>query len=122
MFEQVANDPFTAVALPIFALAVAVEAVWSANRNLALYDGKDFLVSMSMLLLSAIVDLLPKVAAFMLFIWLHELSPLRDIVVRQWWAWVLLFFLDDFIYYWFHRANHEVRLLWAGHVAHHSSQ
>ena len=31
------------------------------------------------------------------------------------------FFLDDFLYYWFHRANHEVRLFWAGHVPHHSS-
>ena len=41
---------------------------------------------------------------------------------RQWWAWLLLFLLDDFIYYWFHRANHEIRLLWAGHVPHHSSQ
>jgi sterol desaturase/sphingolipid hydroxylase (fatty acid hydroxylase superfamily) len=36
--------------------------------------------------------------------------------------WVLLFFLDDLTYYLFHRANHEVRLLWAGHVSHHNSQ
>jgi sterol desaturase/sphingolipid hydroxylase (fatty acid hydroxylase superfamily) len=33
----------------------------------------------------------------------------------------MLFFLDDFTYYWFHRLNHEVRLFWAGHVPHHSS-
>ena len=33
----------------------------------------------------------------------------------------MLFFLDDFVYYWFHRANHEVRFFWAGHVPHHSS-
>jgi len=33
-----------------------------------------------------------------------------------------LFFLDDFSYYWFHRSNHEIRLLWAGHVNHHSSE
>jgi sterol desaturase/sphingolipid hydroxylase (fatty acid hydroxylase superfamily) len=35
---------------------------------------------------------------------------------------LLLFLLDDFIYYWFHRANHEVRFMWAGHVNHHSSR
>jgi sterol desaturase/sphingolipid hydroxylase (fatty acid hydroxylase superfamily) len=28
----------------------------------------------------------------------------------------------DFMYYWDHRAGHEVRLLWAAHVVHHSSQ
>ena len=38
-----------------------------------------------------------------------------------WWAWVLLIFADDFTYYWFHRANHEVRILWAAHIVHHSS-
>ncbi len=41
---------------------------------------------------------------------------------NHWWAWIILFFLDDFIFYWFHRSAHEVRLLWAGHVNHHSSQ
>ena len=25
------------------------------------------------------------------------------------WAWVTIFFLDDFIYYWFHRISHECR-------------
>jgi sterol desaturase/sphingolipid hydroxylase (fatty acid hydroxylase superfamily) len=38
------------------------------------------------------------------------------------WAWVAIFFLDDFIYYWFHRASHECRFWWAAHVNHHSSQ
>jgi sterol desaturase/sphingolipid hydroxylase (fatty acid hydroxylase superfamily) len=38
------------------------------------------------------------------------------------WAWVLIFFLDDFIYYWFHRISHECRFWWAAHVNHHSSQ
>ena len=28
---------------------------------------------------------------------------------------------DDFTYYWFHRANHEIRVLWAAHIVHHSS-
>ncbi len=32
------------------------------------------------------------------------------------------FVLDDFIYYWWHRASHRVRWLWADHVNHHSSQ
>ena len=38
------------------------------------------------------------------------------------WSWVAIFFLDDFIYYWFHRISHECRLWWAAHVNHHSSQ
>ncbi|WP_308447582.1 sterol desaturase family protein [Chitinimonas viridis] len=30
--------------------------------------------------------------------------------------------LQDFLYYFFHRASHRVRWLWASHVAHHSSE
>jgi len=37
-------------------------------------------------------------------------------------AWVLLFFVEDFVYYAWHRASHEVRFLWAAHVNHHSSE
>ena len=32
------------------------------------------------------------------------------------------FLLQDFLYYWFHRASHRVRWLWASHVTHHSSE
>ena len=119
---QVSNDPLTAIILPMFVLAILIEVFVSHRQKLNLYQGKDFAVSIAMLLMASLVDAIPKVIAFMTFFVLHELSPLRDVVGRQWWAWTILFFLDDFIYYWFHRANHEVRLLWAGHVAHHSSQ
>ena len=119
--EQLAQDDLGGIALPIFVLAIVVEVLISKAKQLDLYRGKDFLVSMAMLIISAVIDFLPKAIAFLVFFQLHELSPLKDVVGRQWWAWVLLFFLDDFVYYWFHRANHEVRFFWAGHVPHHSS-
>jgi sterol desaturase/sphingolipid hydroxylase (fatty acid hydroxylase superfamily) len=37
-------------------------------------------------------------------------------------AWVALMLVWDFAFYWMHRAEHEVRLLWASHVTHHSSE
>jgi len=52
---------------------------------------------------------------------LYEVTPLR-IPDDAWWAWVALFFADDFSYYWFHRVSHESRLFWASHVVHHSSE
>jgi len=119
---QIANDPLALIFIPLFVLAIFIEASYSRWQGLGIYQGKDFLVSIVMLVFASLVDAIPKILAFVLFFVLHELSPLRDVVERQWWAWGALFLLDDLIYYWFHRANHEVRLLWAGHVAHHSSQ
>jgi sterol desaturase/sphingolipid hydroxylase (fatty acid hydroxylase superfamily) len=107
--------------VPVFLVAIVLEFIIDRRGNKGLYVGKDTMVSFSMGILSLIVEFIPKVLAFMLFLYLHEISPLRDIVGRQWWAWVLLVFAEDFSYYWFHRLNHEVRLFWAGHVSHHSS-
>lgn len=116
------EDDLSVFAVPVFLLAVVVEALWARQMGRRLYGLKDSFVSLSMLVASALVEILPRLAAVALMIQLHEISPLRDIVARQWWAWALLFLLDDFSYYWFHRFNHEVRLLWAGHVNHHSSE
>ena len=119
---ELSRDQLIFYALPIFLLAIIVELIISRNTHKQLYHGRDFAVSLSMMVASAIVEFVPKLLAFIAFIYLHEISPLKDIVGRQWWAWILLFFMDDFAYYWFHRLNHEVRLFWAGHVMHHSSQ
>jgi sterol desaturase/sphingolipid hydroxylase (fatty acid hydroxylase superfamily) len=91
------------------------------KEQLDWYTEKDTKASFWMMIITALVELLPKLLAFAAFYYLHEISPLKDIIQRQWWAWILLFVLDDFSYYWFHRSNHEVRLFWAGHVPHHSA-
>jgi sterol desaturase/sphingolipid hydroxylase (fatty acid hydroxylase superfamily) len=36
--------------------------------------------------------------------------------------WLLLLLAEDFVYYWLHRWDHEIRLFWAVHVTHHSSE
>lgn len=119
--SQLQNDKLIPFVIPIFLLSIGIEYWFSRQQYPELYQKKDFWVSISMGVLASIVEFLPKALAFMAFWYLHEHSPLRDVIQRQWWAWGLLFLLDDFTYYWFHRLNHEVRLFWAGHVPHHSS-
>ena len=38
------------------------------------------------------------------------------------WAFAAAMLAVDFAYYWFHRIHHVVRICWASHVTHHSSQ
>jgi len=117
----VAEDKLTVLVLPIFLLAIVLEKWYDHRHELKLYNNRDLFASLGMLIITGIVEFIPKVLAFVAFVSLHEISPLADIVGRQWWAWLVLVFLDDLSYYAFHRANHEVRLFWAGHVSHHSS-
>jgi sterol desaturase/sphingolipid hydroxylase (fatty acid hydroxylase superfamily) len=35
--------------------------------------------------------------------------------------WILVLILADFCQYWLHRFSHEVNILWAGHIVHHSN-
>lgn len=52
------------------------------------------------------------------FAWQHRLFtiPLDTPI-----AVVVLVILQDFFYYWFHRASHRIRWFWATHAIHHSS-
>ena len=38
------------------------------------------------------------------------------------WGWLFTFVVIDFVFYWYHRAQHRVRFMWCAHVVHHSSE
>jgi sterol desaturase/sphingolipid hydroxylase (fatty acid hydroxylase superfamily) len=57
---------------------------------------------------------------FEMFVLGYDVSPFR--IGESAWALIVLLVLNDFRFYWVHRANHKVRILWASHVNHHSSQ
>ena len=107
--------------LPVFLIALVIEFLFDRHSKLGLFEKQDTKASLWMMVFVGVVDIIPKFLAFIGFFLLYELSPLADVIQRQWWAWVLLFFLDDLTYYLFHRSNHEVRIFWAGHVSHHSA-
>jgi len=111
-------------AIPAFVLLLAVEFFsfrFAAREDLKGYEPQDTRASLSMGLGNVIINAGWKLVVLVIFAGLYELTPLR-VPEEAVWAWVLLFFLDDFAYYWFHRISHEVRLFWASHVVHHSSQ
>lgn len=107
-------------AIPFFLLLIAIELYvnWKEQRNL--YHSGEALSSIGMGLGSLVVNILMKALAFAFYTWLFQFR-LFDIG-WHWWSWVLILFADDFTFYWHHRLSHEIRILWAAHVQHHSSQ
>ena len=116
------KDDWVIFALPLFLTALLIEWVVAWRKSLALYERRDFMASMGVMLLTVVIDVLPKLGGVLLMFVCWEASPLKEVVSRAPAWWVILFFLDDLTYYSFHRATHEVRFLWAGHVSHHNSQ
>ena len=121
--------------VPCFIAFILLELTYSKTHgDDDLYEWKDFAASGFMGIGSAIIAPLIKViSAIVIFEFTYELfNPVGVSGVRTnilgyesfgyaWYIWLLCQFADDFTYYWFHRANHEIRILWAAHIVHHSS-
>ncbi|HEX7286316.1 MAG TPA: sterol desaturase family protein [Candidatus Angelobacter sp.] len=108
------------LAIPGFLLLVLAEVVAGAVMRRELYQLKDTAASLTMGVGNVIIGLGAKLVIFGVFAFVHKFAIFK--IGYTWWAWVLVFFTDDFTYYWFHRTSHECRLFWASHVVHHSSQ
>jgi sterol desaturase/sphingolipid hydroxylase (fatty acid hydroxylase superfamily) len=84
------------------------------------YERRDTWASLWMGLGNVVVAVATKAAALAVFFGAYQVRWFE--IGTGPWAWLLLFFAEDFCYYWFHRVHHEVRFFWAAHVNHHSSQ
>ncbi|NUP46579.1 MAG: sterol desaturase family protein [Catenulispora sp.] len=84
------------------------------------YAAKDTVTSLSMGIGSIVCNLGWGLVTVAAVAGTHTVSPWR--IQSSAASWIALFVAYDFCYYWEHRANHRVRILWASHVVHHSSR
>ncbi len=113
-------DPVIGAAVPFFFLLIGIEIWIRTKQDLPKYKSGDAWASIGMGVGSAIINLGVKTSVFVVFTLIYEWSPIK--LGGEWWVWILLFFADDFTFYLHHRSCHEIRLFWAAHVNHHSSQ
>jgi len=127
------TNPFV-YGVPAFIAFILLEISYShTHGDKELYVWKDFMASGAMGIGSAIIGPLIKLTVLIVvFNFTYELfNPIVDGVRMNimgyesfgyaWYVFLACQLADDFTYYWFHRANHEIRLLWAAHIVHHSS-
>ncbi|MFE9693029.1 sterol desaturase family protein [Micromonospora sp. NPDC005806] len=115
--------PAVLYAVPAFLLLIIIEAVsyrFLPDDEERGYELRDTTTSLSMGLGSQIIGVPWKLLTATLYAALWLVAPFH-LSPGDWWTWVIVFFADDLAYYWFHRLHHEVRVLWASHVVHHSS-
>lgn len=106
---------------PIFLICFTIELVYSIKKKLNLYTFKDTITNISLALMYQISDI--TVTVFLvktIYNWIY-IRGLHLFTNFTWYNILLLFILQDFLYYWFHRSAHRVRWIWASHVTHHSS-
>lgn len=113
------DNKILAVSIPIFILLIAIEAFIDYHQKRHLYLKEDFVASQLMGIGSLVIGGVMKFLALLLYTFIYQFRIFE--IGTEWWAWLILFFADDFTFYWHHRLSHEVRVLWAAHINHHSS-
>ena len=128
------RDP-VALAIPFFVLFLAIE--WIAARHLTEpqiddagrthppeggYEQRDARASVSMGLVSVATSAAWKALALVAYAAIYAYLAPWHLPVDAWYTWVILIVGVDFLFYWYHRIAHRVRVVWATHQAHHSSE
>ncbi len=117
-------------ALPVFGVCIAIEAAfyaWDARHEQQLDQERGYLAvdtrtSLSMGLGALGFMALFKALTLVLFTWLWVAVAPWHVPTDRWWFWPLLFVVVDLTWYCNHRFSHRVRIGWAAHQAHHSSE
>lgn len=114
------------IAIPAFLFLLLTEWFVGRWRGVEVFERKDTATSLTMGTGKLVIGL--GVDALLLILLVatrglgENLLKLPTIAMDQWWHWALAVVVFDFLFYWMHRSHHVVRVGWAGHVTHHSSQ
>lgn len=109
---------------PVFLLCLALEFFYlRKHRNLqsAQYTWADTISNGTLALLHEVSNAAFNgifVMAVFYVLYDYRLMDIETSVL----SFFALFLFQDFCYYWFHRAHHRIRYMWASHVVHHSSE
>ena len=121
--QNLDSNTIYTVGLPIAFGLILLEALFSAWKNKGYYHKGDSFGTLGLFIGNTLMVVLTKgiIFSFYLFLFQYNLFNISDIL-PSWAVWIAAFFLIDFTYYWYHRASHRVRFLWAIHMNHHSSE
>jgi len=117
--EQFLSNPQLLFFIPLILVAILVESFFYKKRYKKPYPWLESGTSLGVGLghqLTGVINRLLIQGVMASFVWNYRIFTMPDV----WWIYPALFFGLEFCYYWYHRASHEVFLLWATHSTHHS--
>ena len=109
-------------AIPVFFLLILFE-LWVAHaRGVTVYRLKDSLTSINVGMMSEFAKAMGGLLSVVMYALIAERYGAFVWDVSHPMTWISALLLYDFCYYWVHRTGHEINILWASHVVHHSSE
>jgi len=106
--------------IPIYAVLIPLEIILSNFHGWKFYSLKETVVNIYLNLTNAGVDLVLRGVAFAVLLFFYKFHPVVNWHPVVYWG--LLFLCEDVLFWLEHYVDHHVRLFWAVHVTHHSSE
>jgi sterol desaturase/sphingolipid hydroxylase (fatty acid hydroxylase superfamily) len=118
--DSVREQLLILISTPLYLVIIALELILSNYRHTRAYTWKDTFTNVYLMLMNGLLDLLFRGVYILVldYAWRHRMIEFEE----AWLYWTLLVLAEDFLYYWLHRFDHEIRFFWAVHVTHHSSE
>ncbi len=109
-------------AIPVFFLFIALEWLMARFKEREVYRLNDSITDLSCGISQQVVSAFSKTVLLGMYVFLFTQFRLFEISMKAVWAWIVIFFAVDFLYYWFHRVSHRMNAPWAAHIVHHQSE
>jgi sterol desaturase/sphingolipid hydroxylase (fatty acid hydroxylase superfamily) len=119
MMESIRESWLILISTPIYCIIIGMEILLSNLQNRAVYTKKNVAANVYLMLLNMGLDFGLRVFTLSILGYFFKLAFFNWHIGIVYW--ILLFVFEDLMYYWLHRFDHEIRLFWAVHVTHHSS-
>jgi sterol desaturase/sphingolipid hydroxylase (fatty acid hydroxylase superfamily) len=120
MFESIREQMLILWTTPLYIFIIGLEIILSNVQERTSYTFRDTLNNFVLMLLNGGLDLLFRAfyIIILVYFWQHRFTEISS----PWLYWLTLLVAEDFAFYWLHRIDHQVRIFWAVHVTHHSSE
>jgi len=106
--------------ISVFLLFAFVEWYFTHRLGKKLHSPQNTVMNLAIGAIDQLFGLIGFVLFFLVLDYVYKNYRLFTLE-NTWLQWVLAYIAVDFVSYWYHRFSHEVNVLWAGHITHHSS-
>ncbi|MBS1782200.1 MAG: sterol desaturase family protein [Bacteroidetes bacterium] len=118
--SQLYQNILLLLSIPIYAVLIPAEILLSHFYGWRFYSWKETLTNLYLNLVNAGIDILLRGVALAVLLFFYQFHP--NLSWHPVIYWLMLFIGEDFLFWAEHYIDHHVRLFWAVHVTHHSSE
>ncbi len=117
--ESIRETWLILISTPIYCIIIGIELFLSNLQQRKIYSKKNVAANIYLMFLNMGLDFSLRVFTLGILTYFFKFAFVKWQISTAYW--ILLIVFEDMMYYWLHRFDHEIRLFWAVHVTHHSS-